>query len=225
MNKNNNQLIIQIKNIDYISNIIQQYIQATENQYNILIDDSKQPQNQQNKPNNDIAETQNNIIKIELQNNMLLLNYNIGNHTVDLIDIPNNLQEKIALPVNINKIFNFIENIHNEYSQNIVKLNNFIIYLKQNILIDDSTNKIVKLTNREISIIKYLYNKDNYQASKKELIEYTTDYSNNIETNTIQNTIYRLRQKLVENSITDELITTNKSNYMLSYDNKQNYTN
>lgn len=76
------------------------------------------------------------------------------------------------------------------------------------------TQKYIKLTEKEVEILKYLYKNKNKIISKTELLENVWGYNPEISTHTIETHIYRLRQK-VESSSKDNLIRTIDGGYCL----------
>lgn len=76
-------------------------------------------------------------------------------------------------------------------------------------------NKTFKLTEKEVSIIKYLYQNANKITEKEELLENVWEYSADATTHTVETHIYRLRQK-VEQDGGSQLIITENNGYRLN---------
>ncbi|MBR5598780.1 MAG: response regulator transcription factor [Alphaproteobacteria bacterium] len=70
-------------------------------------------------------------------------------------------------------------------------------------------NKIIKLTEKEVTILKYLYNNIPNIISKEELLENVWGYSIEMTTHTIETHIYRLRQKIEQYGGSQVIITEN----------------
>lgn len=93
-------------------------------------------------------------------------------------------------------------------------INGYNIYpVKKEIV--SSNNKICKLTEKEVDIIKYLYQTKSRIASKEDLLENVWKYSTDATTHTVETHIYRLRQK-VEKEGKTQLIITENNGYRLN---------
>ena len=77
------------------------------------------------------------------------------------------------------------------------------------------SQKTTKLTEKEVNIIKYLYQNTPNIASKEELLEKVWGYSSDATTHTVETHIYRLRQK-VEKDGSSQLIITENNGYRLN---------
>ncbi len=77
------------------------------------------------------------------------------------------------------------------------------------------TEKTIKLTEREVDIIKYLYQINPNSATKEELLEKVWKYHAEATTHTVETHIYRLRQK-VEKNAKKQLIITRNNGYKLN---------
>lgn len=78
-------------------------------------------------------------------------------------------------------------------------------------------HEVVKLTEREVSIIKYLYKYSNEYVGKNELQKNVWKYNDDVSTHTVETHIYRLRRK-VEKKALIPLILTDKGGYKLNLD-------
>lgn len=77
------------------------------------------------------------------------------------------------------------------------------------------TGTIVKLTEKEVNILKYLYLSANQITEKEELLENVWEYSAEATTHTVETHIYRLRQKVEQNG-GSQLIITENNGYRLN---------
>ena len=75
-------------------------------------------------------------------------------------------------------------------------------------------NELVKLTEREVSILKYLYKHRDQIISKNELLENVWGYNRDAATHTIETHIYRLRQKIEQDGAAP-IIDTLEGGYRL----------
>lgn len=76
-------------------------------------------------------------------------------------------------------------------------------------------NEVVKLTEKEVAIIKYLYKACDKIVSKNELLQEVWGYSPDVTTHTIETHIYRLRQKVEHEDASAQLILTEDGGYKL----------
>lgn len=82
-------------------------------------------------------------------------------------------------------------------------------------IISSITHKVCKLTEKEVDIIKYLYQTKPQISSKEDLLENVWKYSTDATTHTVETHIYRLRQK-VEKEGKTQLIITENNGYRLN---------
>lgn len=78
--------------------------------------------------------------------------------------------------------------------------------------------KRIKLTEKEIALLEFLYNKKDRSTDRKELLAAVWDYADSVETHTLETHIYRLRQK-IENDPSDPqlLITKPDGTYTIAW--------
>lgn len=81
-------------------------------------------------------------------------------------------------------------------------------------IVDIQSGDVIKLTEREIDILKYLYKNQGHYVSKSDLQRNVWKYNEEVATHTIETHIYRLRQK-VEQKGGRRLIVTENGGYML----------
>lgn len=74
-----------------------------------------------------------------------------------------------------------------------------------------------KLTEKEVSILKYLYKSTGRIVSKNELLQEVWEYSPEVTTHTIETHIYRLRQKVEQDNPEIQLIITDEGGYSLKF--------
>ena len=83
-------------------------------------------------------------------------------------------------------------------------------------IINLKTGESVKLTEKEVAIIKYLYKASPNITSKNELLKEVWGYSPDVSTHTIETHIYRLRQKVEHEDDSPQLIKTEDGGYLLN---------
>lgn len=75
----------------------------------------------------------------------------------------------------------------------------------------------VKLTEKEVAILKYLYKAGDKIVTKNELLQEVWGYNPAITTHTIETHIYRLRQKVEQDAADAQLILTSEGGYQLQF--------
>ncbi len=78
------------------------------------------------------------------------------------------------------------------------------------------TAQTIKLTEREVAILLYLYQMKGKIATKNDLLQKVWGYSPDVSTHTIETHIYRLRQKVEKGKDAPALIETKNSGYKLN---------
>lgn len=91
----------------------------------------------------------------------------------------------------------------------------YTLYPVKKEIFSATTQKTTKLTEKEIDIIKYLYQAAPVISSKEDLLENVWGYSSDATTHTVETHIYRLRQK-VEKDGSSQLIITENNGYRLN---------
>jgi DNA-binding response OmpR family regulator len=82
------------------------------------------------------------------------------------------------------------------------------------LLIDGNGGKI-RLTEKETSILKYLYRADGRLVRRNELLDEVWGYNANVTTHTVETHIYRLRQKIEKDPSQAEILITETGGYRL----------
>ena len=72
-----------------------------------------------------------------------------------------------------------------------------------------------KLTEKEVSIIKYLYKNKDKIVAKQDLMQEVWGYVADVATHTVETHIYRLRQKVEQDDPSAQLILTSDGGYQL----------
>jgi len=91
----------------------------------------------------------------------------------------------------------------------------YSLYPVKKEIFSSQTQNTTKLTEKEVDIIKYLYQNAPQIASKEELLEKVWEYNTDATTHTVETHIYRLRQK-VEKDGSSQLIITENNGYRLN---------
>ncbi len=125
-----------------------------------------------------------------------------------------NIQKPFKLSkllLSISSSINLLENTEEGY----IKFNNFELHPIKKEILCLRTKKIVKLTEKEVSILKYLYKSGNHPVNKSELLQQVWNYNAEVSTHTLETHIYRLRQKIMKGDKKYPLIITDNGCYLL----------
>ncbi|WP_316858371.1 response regulator transcription factor [uncultured Cohaesibacter sp.] len=82
-------------------------------------------------------------------------------------------------------------------------------------LLSDEEGGKVRLTEKETSILKYLYRSGDKPVSRDVLLHEVWGYNSGVTTHTLETHIYRLRQKIEKNPSNAELLITEAGGYKL----------
>jgi len=91
----------------------------------------------------------------------------------------------------------------------------YSLYPVKKEIVSDITGIATKLTEKEVDIIKYLYQTAPVTASKEDLLKNVWEYSTDATTHTVETHIYRVRQKVEKNG-KNQLIITENNGYRLN---------
>lgn len=103
------------------------------------------------------------------------------------------------------------ENSENGY----LIFNRYIVRPVKKDIFNQRNGELIKLTEKEVSVIKYLYKAKDKIVSKNELLQEVWGYAPDVTTHTIETHIYRLRQKVEHDDPDAQLILTVDGGYRL----------
>jgi len=83
------------------------------------------------------------------------------------------------------------------------------------LLIRDSNGSKIRLTEKETSILKYLYRASGNAVSREELLNEVWGYNTGVTTHTLETHVYRLRQKMEDEPTEARLLITEPGGYKL----------
>ena len=83
------------------------------------------------------------------------------------------------------------------------------------LLVDEAANKKVHLTDKETSILRYLYRAGRRPVSRETLLNEVWGYNPGVTTHTLETHIYRLRQKIELDPSNAEILVTEPGGYKL----------
>ena len=84
------------------------------------------------------------------------------------------------------------------------------------ILLDEETNKKVRLTEKETAILKYLYRSGDKVVGRDTLLGEVWGYNAGVTTHTLETHVYRLRQKIERDPSQAEILVTEPGGYKLN---------
>ena len=100
-------------------------------------------------------------------------------------------------------------------SDGILKFNKYELRPSLKEIYNLRNKNTIKLTEKEVAVIKYLFKSKGKIVSKNDLLQNVWGYNPNITTHTIETHIYRLRQKVEEGDASAQLIATEEGGYKL----------
>jgi DNA-binding response OmpR family regulator len=83
------------------------------------------------------------------------------------------------------------------------------------LLLNESSGKKIRLTEKETAILKYLYRAGDQAVSREQLLGEVWGYNAGVTTHTLETHVYRLRQKIERNPAQSELLVTEPGGYRL----------
>ena len=156
----------------------------------------------------------------EINNESLL--YNENNNFKNCVVITNfflpNIDNQYVLdqvPIKISKLVEKVNIIilRKQFSDQLeIKVKNYLINFNSREL--SFNDQKLKLTEKEISVILYLFKKKT-ATSIKELKENVWQYHSDLETHTVETHIYRLRKKIVKMFNDEKFILSKKDGYQI----------
>ncbi len=137
----------------------------------------------------------------------------------------NNLEESplniiIAKPLSLNDFLNQLKSsiyVLENSAEGYLCFNDYELHPSSKEILNLRNNELIKLTEKEVAIIRYLYKAQNKIVSKNELLQEVWGYSPDVTTHTIETHIYRLRQKVEHDDVSAQLIVTEDGGYKLKF--------
>ncbi len=83
------------------------------------------------------------------------------------------------------------------------------------LLVDEAANKKVHLTDKETSILRFLYRAGRRPVSRETLLNEVWGYNPGVTTHTLETHVYRLRQKIEADPSNAEILVTEPGGYKL----------
>lgn len=132
----------------------------------------------------------------------------------------NTLNILIYKPFALNDFLNQLNssiNIFENSAEGYLSFNQYELHPASKEILNFRSNELIKLTEKEVAIIRYLYKSQNKIVSKNELLQEVWGYSPEVTTHTIETHIYRLRQKVEQDDVSAQLIITEDGGYRLKF--------
>ena len=82
-------------------------------------------------------------------------------------------------------------------------------------MVKDEGGQKVRLTEKEVAILKYLYRIGERVVGRDQLLSEVWGYNAGVNTHTLETHIYRLRQKIEEDSSHAKILITRRGGYLL----------
>ena len=128
------------------------------------------------------------------------------------------LNNVIFKPLSLDKLLNQIKsgiNILENTEDGYLTFNKYIVRPIKKDIYNQRNQEVVKLTEKEVAIIKHLYKCRDRIVTKNELLQEVWGYSPDVSAHTIETHIYRLRQKVEHEDAEAQLILTEDGGYRL----------
>ncbi|MFV9875139.1 MAG: helix-turn-helix domain-containing protein [Rickettsiales endosymbiont of Dermacentor nuttalli] len=106
----------------------------------------------------------------------------------------------INMPFKFVKLISLLNYYLRTAQESIILSNNCSFSYNNKLLVKFKENKSITLTEKEASLLKFLYNAQGKPISKNKILERIWGYMSMLDTHTLETHIYRLRQKLGEDS-------------------------
>lgn len=128
------------------------------------------------------------------------------------------LNSVVFKPFSLEKLLNRIRagiNLLENSAEGYLNFNKYIVRPIKKDIYNQRNKEVIKLTEKEVAVIKYLYKCRDRVVTKNELLQEVWGYSPDVSTHTIETHIYRLRQKVEHEDAEAQLILTEDGGYRL----------
>ncbi len=104
---------------------------------------------------------------------------------------------------------------HDRSDEAVFTIGSFTFQTRNKFLLNNETNKKIRLNDKEAAILKYLYRAHGRVVDRAVLLGQVFGYSAAVETHTLETHIYRLRQKIERDPSNAEILVTEPGGYRL----------
>jgi len=105
---------------------------------------------------------------------------------------------------------------HDSVRNSQMTIGNFTFNPTEKTLLEFESKKIIRLTAKEVSILKYLFAAKEKVVERDVLLNEVWGYNSGISTHTLETHIYRLRQKVEPNPSNPRFLITEEGGYLLT---------
>ena len=147
---------------------------------------------------------------------IILSETQVDSDTIQGLDAGAN--DYISKPIKIDILLARLRAHMRQYEQSEFAVFTFGIYSFRpgdRVLLDTTTQKEIRLTDKETEIIKFLYRSNGKVVSKNVLLDEVWGYNAGMATHTLETHVYRLRQKIEKDPSRSEILVTESSGYRL----------
>ena len=125
-----------------------------------------------------------------------------------------NISKPFSLSLFLDNLKASINKFENS-AEGVLEFNDYVLYPTRKEILNLRNNETTKLTEKEVSIIKYLYKNKDKIVGKQDLMQEVWGYVADVATHTVETHIYRLRQKVEHDTPSAQLILTSEGGYQL----------
>jgi DNA-binding response OmpR family regulator len=104
---------------------------------------------------------------------------------------------------------------HERSEDAVFKIGKYTFRPSAKLLIDDATQKKIRLTEKEAAILKYLYRAGDRVIGRDILLNEVWGYNPSVTTHTLETHVYRLRQKIEQDPAKAAILVTEPGGYRL----------
>lgn len=118
-------------------------------------------------------------------------------------------------PVRLGQILDDLTTRNHQNKEEIIEFAQAALYVHR-FTLKKAEKENIALTEKEVEILKFLHKSKPQIISKEELLEAVWNYAENVETHTLETHIYRLRQKIEDDSANPGILITKSGGYTVS---------
>ncbi|GEQ97528.1 DNA-binding response regulator [Iodidimonas gelatinilytica] len=104
---------------------------------------------------------------------------------------------------------------HEQSEDAVFQIGPYVFKPANKLLVREATGAKLRLTEKETSILKYLYRASGKSVSREELLNEVWGYNAGVTTHTLETHVYRLRQKMEDDPSDARLLVTEPGGYRL----------
>ncbi|MDJ0894956.1 MAG: response regulator transcription factor [Alphaproteobacteria bacterium] len=104
---------------------------------------------------------------------------------------------------------------HEQSEDAVFQISSYVFQPSAKLMVDDETKKKIRLTEKETSILKYLYRAGDRVIGRDVLLGEVWGYNAGVTTHTLETHVYRLRQKIELDPSNPKILVTEPGGYRL----------